>query len=172
MNSRQPSNTDSDRKNCRLAPGTSGNPSGSTQGSPNRITVQMREAFSMALDELGGVEYLVKFGQQNPKAFITLLSKMLPRELNVSAVGEPTDGEAALISVLTLIDKRRPSGARVALSGDYLAQERGECSIDDGLVPENPKTTLALPDAPKGEPVREGLDPPAEGEPAGAERGF
>ena len=90
MNSKQQTNTEPDRKNGRFASGSSGNPSGRPKGSANRITVQMREAFSMALDELGGVEYLVKFGQQNPKAFITLLSKMLPREVHVGPVGEPS----------------------------------------------------------------------------------
>ena len=126
----------------------------------------------MALDELGGVEYLVKFGQQNPKAFITLLSKMLPRELNVGPVGEPTDGAEALASVLDLIKKRRPKGMRLALSADYLAQDNGEVTIEDGFVAEKQNTPLALPDAPKGEPALAELNPPTKGEPAGAERGF
>ena len=75
-------NTETKRLNGRFAPGVSGNPNGRPKGSPNKITHDMREAFTQTLDELGGVDYLKQFAQKNPKVFVTLLAKMLPRQIS------------------------------------------------------------------------------------------
>lgn len=38
----------------------------------------MREMFDEALERLGGVVYLVKFGKEKPELFIGMLARMLP----------------------------------------------------------------------------------------------
>lgn len=46
------------------------------------MTTDMKETIVKAFDELGGVEYLVRVGQENPAVFCTLLGRILPREVH------------------------------------------------------------------------------------------
>jgi hypothetical protein len=66
---------------------------GRAKGTPNKVTVQVKEAIIRAFDEVGGHAYLVAVARQEPRAFCTLLSKLLPRTdtTPVSAVLELTD---------------------------------------------------------------------------------
>lgn len=68
-----------------LKPNVAGEPrrGGRVKGQPNKITVQMREVIMEAFDKLGGVDYLVKVGQQDPRVFCTLLGKLIPARLDV-----------------------------------------------------------------------------------------
>ena len=68
--------------------GQSGNPAGRPKGSLNKTTLQLREMILLALDKLGGPDYLVALGRENSSAYASLLSKVLPTTLNTSE----TDG--------------------------------------------------------------------------------
>lgn len=61
------------------AKGTKKTPgSGRKKGTKNKIPGAVREMALGALMELGGQDYLVKQGQEEPRAFIGMLSKMIP----------------------------------------------------------------------------------------------
>jgi hypothetical protein len=68
----------------RGKPFEKGNP-GRPKGSPNKFT-QLREAFLTAFENLGGIEGLTKWAQQskNRTEFYRIISKMLPKEVEVS----------------------------------------------------------------------------------------
>jgi hypothetical protein len=57
--------------------GQSGNPAGRPKGSLNKTTLQLREMILLALDKLGGPDYLVALGRENSSAYASLLSKVL-----------------------------------------------------------------------------------------------
>ena len=57
---------------------------GRPKGSKNKITSDVKAAIVAAFDELGGVDYLVEQGRDNPQAFLTLLGKVIPREVSGS----------------------------------------------------------------------------------------
>jgi hypothetical protein len=61
---------------------------GRPKGSLNKTTLQLREMILLALDKLGGPDYLVALGRENSSAYASLLSKVLPTTLNTSE----TDG--------------------------------------------------------------------------------
>ena len=56
---------------------------GRQKGTPNKINSELREMILGALDEAGGQGYLVKQAEENPKAFLTLLSRVLPTTVGV-----------------------------------------------------------------------------------------
>lgn len=61
-------------------------PRGRPVGSQNRIGVIVREAILAAFDKVGGVSYLEQVARQEPRAFCTLLSKLVPKnEMNQPA---------------------------------------------------------------------------------------
>ena len=72
--------------------GQSGNPAGRPKGSLNKTTLQLREMILLALEKLGGPDYLVALGRENSSAYASLLSKVLPTTLNTSE----TDGGAGV----------------------------------------------------------------------------
>jgi hypothetical protein len=72
---------------------------GRPKGSQNKLTVRVKEAILQAFDELGGVDYLVEVGQSEPRAFLVLLGKILPTEINGNL---DTTG---IINVVTGIDR-------------------------------------------------------------------
>ena len=51
---------------------------GRRKGTPNKLTSDLREMILGALTEAGGLAYLVTQAKENPRAFLTLLGKLLP----------------------------------------------------------------------------------------------
>ena len=60
---------------------------GRKKGVPNRITALLKDQVLQALDEAGGVAYLVTLARENPNAFSSLLGRILPTQ-----VTGPNDG--------------------------------------------------------------------------------
>jgi hypothetical protein len=56
--------------------------SGRKQGVSNVLTSELRSMIVTALGNVGGVQYRELQARQNPAAFLTLLGKVLPREVS------------------------------------------------------------------------------------------
>ena len=54
---------------------------GRPKGVPNKITGELKEMILQALDEAGGVNYLRAQAKENPRAFISLLGRVLPLQV-------------------------------------------------------------------------------------------
>jgi hypothetical protein len=54
---------------------------GRQKGTPNKLTVDTRAMILSALDQAGGEQYLVRQAEENPGAFLALVSKTLPRDI-------------------------------------------------------------------------------------------
>lgn len=54
---------------------------GRPKGMPNKNTALIREMVAQALNEAGGVDYLVSVAQSNPGPFLSLVGKVLPVQL-------------------------------------------------------------------------------------------
>ena len=64
-------------------------------GAKNKLQSELKEMILTALSELGGVEYLKQQARDNPVAFLSLLGKIVPREVaaNVSLDADVTLSE-------------------------------------------------------------------------------
>lgn len=60
---------------------------GRPKGIPNKITTELKEMILGALDDAGGKDYLVEQAKKNPNAFLTLVGKYIPSELNAKLSG-------------------------------------------------------------------------------------
>jgi hypothetical protein len=54
---------------------------GRKKGTPNKTTTLIKDMVLQALDQAGGVKYLLKLSDENPAAFCTLLGKVIPLNL-------------------------------------------------------------------------------------------
>lgn len=63
-------------------------------GSLNRTTKTLKAALLASFDTLGGEEWLVALGQSDPKAYASLLSRLIPSEarMDVDVEGEVRAG--------------------------------------------------------------------------------
>lgn len=66
----------------RVGDGTPG--PGRPKGLANKITTDVKAMILQALDGAGGVKYLQRQADANPSAFLTLVGKVLPKELTGS----------------------------------------------------------------------------------------
>lgn len=57
---------------------------GRAKGVPNKTTAEIKEMILGALSEVGGQAYLVQQALDNPNAFMTLVGKVVPRDLNAA----------------------------------------------------------------------------------------
>jgi len=81
---------------------------GRQKGTPNKFTASVRDAVEAAFNEAGGADYLVQQAHENPVAFMTLLGKVLPREItadvradvSVSSIDAGKLSSAALAEIL------------------------------------------------------------------------
>lgn len=55
---------------------------GRPKGAPNKLTMAVKDMVLAALDKAGGVNYLVQQAQENPTAFMTLVGKIIPTQVN------------------------------------------------------------------------------------------
>ena len=60
---------------------------GRAKGTPNKVNQSIREAIQMAFEQVGGVEYLVRLAQEDPKTFVPLLIRTMPPEPKVPQEG-------------------------------------------------------------------------------------
>ena len=58
---------------------------GRTKGTPNKVNAEVKAMVEGALSDLGGQKWLVKAAKKHPQAFMTLVGKLIPRDLNVNA---------------------------------------------------------------------------------------
>ena len=87
---------------------------GSRKGIPNRQTVAIKDAIERAFDKLGGTDYLVHVGRNDPRTFCALLSKLLPTKLAnadgsplLAALTELTDAQLEARTARALQDAQR-----------------------------------------------------------------
>lgn len=57
---------------------------GRPKGRPNKLTREIKEMVSSALEKAGGVEYLVEQAEKNPTAFLGLVRAIIPLQVNAT----------------------------------------------------------------------------------------
>lgn len=77
---------------------------GRQPGSPNKFTRELRDMILQALDESGGVAYLVRQANESPGHFLTLVGKVLPY-----VVTGPGDGPVTHKITVEYVDPRANS---------------------------------------------------------------
>ena len=58
---------------------------GRKAGVPNRVTSNVKQMILGALDDLGGQQWLTEQAQADPRAFMSLLGRILPSEIQMDA---------------------------------------------------------------------------------------
>lgn len=56
---------------------------GRKPGVPNKLTADVKAAIEQAFNNVGGVEYLEKQAAENPQAFLTLIGKLIPKDVKL-----------------------------------------------------------------------------------------
>lgn len=62
---------------------------GRPKGSPNKLTKSIKEAIEAAFDKVGGHEYLAKMAYEQPTAFMSLLGKAMPTQIDANVTTTP-----------------------------------------------------------------------------------
>src|SRR6516225_576299 len=92
-------------------PGVSGNPAGKPKGTPNKITVALREAILAAGEAAGGegglTAYLTRLALENSSAYAGLLAKVLPTTLSTPESGGGSGVEIRFTRHIVWPDGRR-----------------------------------------------------------------
>lgn len=58
---------------------------GRAKGTPNKVTLGMKEMILGALEQAGGQQWLARQADENPVAFMALLGKLLPKQIDLDA---------------------------------------------------------------------------------------
>lgn len=66
----------------KLGPNRGNAGKGRPKGSANKATKALKDMILEALSKKGGVDYLVEQADENPTAFLTLVGKVLPLDVN------------------------------------------------------------------------------------------
>ena len=66
----------SEKHTLGIGKGTPG--PGRKKGVPNKNTALIRDMIAKALDEVGGVDYLVDMAREHPGPFLSLIGKVIP----------------------------------------------------------------------------------------------
>ena len=61
---------------------------GRPKGSANKIGQELQAMLKASLSRVGGIEYLVKQAEENPAAYMTMISKLLPKQVDLTSDGE------------------------------------------------------------------------------------
>jgi len=74
---------------------------GRKKGVPNKLTTDLKEMILGALDKAGGQDYLIEQSEKNPVAFMTLVGKVLPLQLQ----GDKNNPIPFVISTPAIMDE-------------------------------------------------------------------
>ena len=85
-------------------------PVGRAKGTPNALTVSIKEAIERAFERVGGVSYLETVARSDPRTFCALLSKLLPTKL------ANADGSPILTALTALSDAELEARTALALA--------------------------------------------------------
>jgi hypothetical protein len=85
---------------------------GRPKGARNKLTRDIREMIRAALDKAGGIAYLVKQAELNPTAFMSLLGKMIPTQIDATIKRELP--EMSRDELFALLAETRAASARAA----------------------------------------------------------
>lgn len=61
---------------------------GRGKGAQNKITKELKEMILGALDDAGGQAYLKQQATENPSAFLSLVGKIVPKDVNNNISGD------------------------------------------------------------------------------------
>lgn len=110
---------------------------GRAKGTPNALTVSVKEAIQHAFEKLGGASYLEHVGRTDPRTFCALLSKLLPTKLAnadgsplLAALTELTDAQLEARTARALADAQRQGMLASAAPVIEVAAERVEASVE------------------------------------------
>lgn len=87
--------------------GQNGRKGGRTPGTPNKVTTQLKETILKALDEAnpkGAIEYLKEQAAKNPNAFLSLVGRVLPLQVQ----GDP-DQPLVPQSIVFVVQQQKDS---------------------------------------------------------------
>ena len=87
--------------------------SGRKRGTPNKLTMQVKDAIQNAFAEVGGQKYLVKVAKEDVRTFCTLLGKVLPTQLEGDLGLTLKTHEQALAELEALAKPKAKPRARV-----------------------------------------------------------
>ena len=68
-------------------PGVGARGRGRPKGTPNKTTAAVKDMILAALNKAGGEDYLLTQSEENPTAFLTLVGKVLPLDVNAKHSG-------------------------------------------------------------------------------------
>jgi len=83
---------------------------GRPPGAVNKTTRALKEALEASFDELGGVRWLVELGRSEPRAYASLLAKLLPSQVSMDATVEavpPPSNYASAEEIRQLLAQER-----------------------------------------------------------------
>jgi|KBSMisStandDraft_5_1062788.scaffolds.fasta_scaffold1777100_1 hypothetical protein len=101
-------------------------------GTPNKITRDVREMVLEALNRVGGAEYLAARAVDTPAAFMSLVGKVLPTQIQ-GGPGAPGSGAALHLVAARLISQQLLEERATAPSPQ---QEQRLLTIEGGLPTE------------------------------------
>ena len=56
---------------------------GRAPGTPNKITLSIKDAIEKAFQDVGGADYLLAVADKDPKTFCALVGKLLPKDIKI-----------------------------------------------------------------------------------------
>jgi hypothetical protein len=75
---------------------------GRQKGTPNKLSGDVRAMIFAALDEVGGHSYLVEQARANPVAFLSLVGKVLPMQVNTTVKRDIREfSKAELLAIIS-----------------------------------------------------------------------
>jgi len=66
------------------------NPKGRPKGALHKTTTELKDMILNALNKAGGEEYLLDQARNNPGPFMSLVGKILPKDINAKVEGQVT----------------------------------------------------------------------------------
>jgi hypothetical protein len=87
--------------------GHTNNPAGRPKGVPNKLTRTVKEAIEAAFQGVGGAEFLMKQAQENPVAFMTLLGKIIPAQVQAEVTNPDGSLRPTVIEIVAANAKRQ-----------------------------------------------------------------